>query len=240
MEIGKLRVLELAVEFRRADFFQKLQILPFPARGRAFRICDPRLITIFVARIMLLRRIHVLAIGLVVPPDVAQIRRHHVRSRMNVAHDALAGGDGAREFVHDGMAGFIARNGGVDLKAMPLIAESGVWAGMDGRAIVGVNHMAGGAAALPIIARMVVGAGQRKNRIQQARFLQAEKYRIGAKLGAESAVAQFVVRPAGIFFRIRIADLGALSTAALENAQNVAGLLKLPSAPAAPDAEEFL
>ena len=76
---------------------------------------------------------------------------------------------------------------------------------------------------------MIVGAGQRQDGIQQARLLQAEKYRIGAQLGAESAIAQLHVGTAGIFFGIGNADFGALSPAALEHAQNIAGLRNFPA-----------
>ena len=149
---------------------------------------------------------------------------------MNVADDALAGGNGARELVLDRMARLVLRNGRIDLRAVRLIAVLGVGPGMHRRAIVGVDDMAGRAAAVAIIAGMIVGAGQRKDRIEQARLLQAEKDRIGAQLGAEAAIAQLDVGPPGIFFRIGIADLGALSPAALEDAQNIAGLRNFPAA----------
>ena len=41
VEIRELRVLELLVEFRRPDLFQKFEIRPQPARRRAFRIRLP-------------------------------------------------------------------------------------------------------------------------------------------------------------------------------------------------------
>ncbi len=119
VEIGELRVLQLLVELRAAGFFEERKILPQPARRRALRIRLPRFEALFIGRIVLLLRIHVLAVGFVVPPDVAEIRRHHVGARMDVADDALAGGNGARELVLDGMAGFVLRNGGIDLRAVP-------------------------------------------------------------------------------------------------------------------------
>src|SRR5260370_3177040 len=147
---------------------------------------------------------------------------------MDVGNDALAGGNGAGEFVLDGVPALIARNGGIDLRAVGLIAECGVGAGVNQRAIVGVDDVAGGAAAGSIIARMVVGAGQRKDRIEQAGFLQAEKNGIGSKLGAESALAELHVGGARIFTRIWIADLRALAAAPLEDAQHLA---RLPGCP---------
>lgn len=56
-----------------------------------------------------------------------------------------------------------------------------VGAGVRWISIVGVNHVAGGAAAGTIIAGMIIGAGQRKDGIEQASFLEAEEYGIGAK-----------------------------------------------------------
>ncbi len=100
---------------------------------------------------------------------------------------------------------------------------------MNRRPIVGVNHVTGRAAAVAIIAGMIVGAGQRQNRIQQARLLQAEKHGIGSQLGAQAAIAQLHVRTPRIFFRIRNADLRTLSPAPLEHAQNVAGLRDFPA-----------
>ena len=77
---------------------------------------------------------------------------------------------------------------------------------------------------------MIVGAGQRQDRIQQARLLQSEKHRIGSQLGAEAAIAQLHVGTARIFVRIGNADLGPLSPAPLEHAQNIAGLRNFPAA----------
>src|SRR5690349_14585573 len=109
---------------------------------------------------------------------------------MDVAHDALAGGNGAREFVLDGMAGFVLRDRRIDLRAVRLIAVSSVRAGVNRRAIIGVDDVAGGAATRAIVAGMIVGAGERKDRVKQARFLKAEENGVGAKLSTKTAVAQ--------------------------------------------------
>jgi len=52
---------------------------------------------------------------------------------------------------------------------------------------------------------------------------------IGAKLGAETAFTEFVIRLAGIFFAIGIADLCFLAAAAFENAEHIAGLGSFPA-----------
>ena len=118
---------------------------------------------------------------------------------------------------------------GSEDEAFAEMAELRVRAGMLRRAIIGVNHVASGAAAAAIVAGFVVGAGQRKQRIEQARFLQAEKNGIGAKQGAEAALAELVVGAAGFFFAIGIADFAFFLAAAFEYAQDVAGLRNFPA-----------
>ena len=100
---------------------------------------------------------------------------------------------------------------------------------MHRRAVVGVDHVASGAAAVSIVARMVVGARHGKYRIQQASLLQTQKHGVGAKLGAKSAFAQLHIRLAGCLSRIWIAKLRAFTTSALEHAQHVAGLRNFPT-----------
>src|SRR5260221_3694975 len=56
---------------------------------------------------------HVLAIHFVVPPGIAEVSGDHVRSRMNMADHALARRNGTRELMPNGMAGFVAWNGGI-------------------------------------------------------------------------------------------------------------------------------
>src|SRR5216683_1517923 len=89
--------------------------------------------------------------------------------------------------------------------------------------------MTRGAAAGAIVAGMIVRAGKRHDGIEQARFLETEKNGIGAKLGAETAFAEFVIRLAGVFLAIGIADFRFLAAAAFENAKDVSGLGSLPA-----------
>ena len=124
---------------------------------------------------------------------------------MNVADHALAGGNGAREAVLDGVAFLVLLDGGVGGGAVAQVAARGVGAGVRGVAIVGVDHVAGGAAGDAVIAGLVVGAEEVEQRVEQAGALQALEDGVGAGEGAEAAIAQAVV-------------------AALEDAQRVAGL----------------
>src|ERR1700722_12421801 len=97
---------------------------------------------------------------------------------------------------------------------------TGVYAG----AIVGIDDVAGGAAAGAIIAGMVVGAKEIEGRIEQARALQAHENGIGAVFGAEAASAQASAWPSRFFQTFGVADLNVEAAATFEEAQDVAGL----------------
>ena len=124
---------------------------------------------------------------------------------MYVADHALAGRDGARQTVLYGVAFLVLLDGGVGGDAVAEMAVRGVGAGVRGVAIVGVDHVAGGAPGAAIVAGLIVGAEEVEQRVEQAGALQALKDGVGAREGAEAAIAQAVV-------------------AALEDAQRVAGL----------------
>ena len=205
VEIGELRGFQFRVEFRAAEIFEKFFIAPEAAGGGGFWIAQIGLVALLFGRIALLRRIHFVAVDFVVPPSETEIRREHVRAGMDVADHALARRNGAREDVLDGMAGLILGNSRIGRSAETGVAELRIGCRVRRIAIVCVNDVAGGAAAGAIVAGMIVGAGQRHHRIDETRFLQAEKDGIGAEFRAETAVAQFGVWLAGIFFAIGIA-----------------------------------
>src|SRR5947209_191477 len=98
-----------------------------------------------------------------------------VRAGMNVTDDALAGRDRGRETVLDGVAGLIFGDGRVGGKAVALVPGPGVGAGVDERAVVGVDDVARGAAARSKIAGMVVGAQEVEGRVEEPGFLQADE-----------------------------------------------------------------
>ena len=81
-----------------------------------------------------------------------------------------------------GCPGSLLRNRRIGRCAFAHVAELRVLRGMFRRAIVGVDHVARRASAGAIIAGLVVRAREREQRIEQPRFLQAEKHRIGAQL----------------------------------------------------------
>src|SRR6478735_4692964 len=65
--------------------------------------------------------------------------------------------------------------------------------------VIRVDDVACRATTVAIVAWLIVGAGERQHRIEQARLLQAEEDRIGAQGSAETSIAQFRVGTSGIF-----------------------------------------
>ncbi len=122
------------------------------------------------------------------------------------------------------MARLVLGNGRVGIDGLAAVAELGIRAGMDGGAVVGINDMAGGAAAGAIVAGVVVGAEEIERRVEQPRSLQADKDRVGAVLACRGRGAR-AGRVAGPIPRVsRDADFRIEAAAALEDAQDVAGL----------------
>src|SRR5712664_1873169 len=95
--------------------------------------------------------------------------------------------------------------------------------------IIRVDHVARGAAATSIVAGMIVRAGERKNRIEQSRFLQAKKYGIRTQLGSKTSFAELIIGLARFFFAIRIANLRFLAPASFKYPQHTAGLRSFPA-----------
>src|SRR5271166_1696148 len=95
--------------------------------------------------------VHQFSVGLFIPPHVAGIGVEYVRPRMNMANNALTGGNPGDELVLDRMTPFGAGNGRVGLEAQSLVAKDGVRPGIDRGSIVGVDNVTAGAAAGAII-----------------------------------------------------------------------------------------
>ncbi|HUE42545.1 MAG TPA: hypothetical protein VMP12_03225, partial [Candidatus Sulfotelmatobacter sp.] len=68
VKIPELRLLQLRIEFGAADVFEEFRTRPQTTRCGAFRISDGKLISFFLAGVVLLARIHRFGIGFVVPP----------------------------------------------------------------------------------------------------------------------------------------------------------------------------
>jgi hypothetical protein len=84
--------------------------------------------------------------------------------------------------------------------------------------------MTRGTAAAAVISRLIVGAGERQQGIEEAGFLQTEEHRIGPQQRAEAALAQLHLRASRLLFPSRIANFPLLASASFEHAQHVARL----------------
>ena len=145
---------------------------------------------------------------------------------MDVADDALAGGDAVArcELVVDGVAALLLGDRGVGRKTLATVAELGVGAGVDRRAVVGVDDVAAGTAAGAVVAGMVVGAEEVERGIEEPCLCEADEDGVGAVFGAEAAVAQPRAWPAVLLEPFGVAHLGSKATATFEDPQDVAGL----------------
>ena len=121
MEVGELRVLQLLVELCRACLFQKCRIRPQAPNGRTLRVPALNPVLVGGVRVSLLGRPHVFAIHFVVPPGVAKVSGNHIRSRMNVADNALARWNRTSELVANGMAVLLAWNRGIGSRSLTLV-----------------------------------------------------------------------------------------------------------------------
>src|SRR4029077_4306459 len=104
------------------------------------------------------------------------------------------------------------------------VAEFGVGAGVDRRAIICIDDVASRAAARAVIAGVVVGAEEIERGVEQPRARQADHDGIGSVLGAEAPFTEARARLARFFGPFRDADLRTEAAAALEETQDIAGL----------------
>ena len=172
-----------------------------------------------------------LAVGLVVPPGVAEVGGDHVGAGVHVAGDALARRDRAGEGVLQRVARLVLRDGRVGglgrSRGCPPRRRRPEF---DRRAVVGVDDVAGAAAARAVVARVVVGAQERQQRDRARRVFWAPRttgsvrFRVPGPRGREPLVGL-----ARLLEGIGQADLELAPSAALEDAEGVAGLAQLPA-----------
>ncbi len=168
--------------------------------------------------------IHELAVGLLVPPGVAEEGVHEEVTLVHVAGHALGARDGAGELVFDRVALLLFGDHGVGGEREPLVAELGERAGVGRRAVVGVGDVAGGAAGGAEVARVVVAAHEIEQRVVQAGFLEIEVNGVDAVEGAEAALGEAAGGAAGGLEGVGVAQLGLFLAAALEDAEDVGRL----------------
>ena len=253
--VGELRVLELRVDLLR-DAGEERTVSPLAARRRPFRVAVVDLAHFLVALLRLRLRPHVLAVGLVRPHLVAVVGVQEAVRLVHVADHAGARRDRAREAVRDRVAALVLRDrridaerllvvvalqegrGGADV-ALAEVAELREDAAVHRIAVVGVDDVAGGAAAAAEVAGAVVGAEERQVRVVQARLVHVQRRQVDAVQRAEAAVRRLVVRATRVLELVRQpghrrvqavqADRGGAEAAALlEDAEHVARLRDLP------------
>ena len=227
VEVGELGVLGAVVEV--GEISEKLGVREQVFRGRLVGVGELAVDHLLGARIPLLLRIDQVAVGLLVPPHVADVAVHDVGAGMDVTDDALAGWNpvARSELVVNRVPALPFGDRGIGGETKAAVAERRIGPRMDRRAVVGVDHMAAGAAAGAIVARLVVGAEEVQRGIEEPRLVQAHEDWIRAVFGAQPAGAQSRSRSAILFESFGIADFGSEPSAALEEPQHVARLLPL-------------
>ena len=110
VRIGELRAFELSIEFGRAGSIEEVRFRPKTAQARRLRILIELSLLFGLRRIVLHRRIHLVAVGFVVPPHQPEIRGDHVLARMHVANHALRRRDARGELMLDRMTRLVLRN----------------------------------------------------------------------------------------------------------------------------------
>ncbi len=225
VEVGELGVAGLRVQVGHA--LQEPRVGPQPPGRRLVGVGHLRLHELLGRRVLLLLRIHQLAVGLLVPPRIAHIRIHDRRAGVNMTHHALTRGDRAGEFMLDRVALLVLRDRGVGVPRQAEVTGGGIRPGVHGRAVIRVDDVAGGAAAGAIVAGVVVRAEEVERGVEQSRLGQADEHRVGAVLGAEPSLGEAALGLAGVGERVGQADLADHPPAPLERPQGVARLARL-------------
>jgi hypothetical protein len=178
--------------------------------------------------IVLMRRIHRIAIRFVVPPCVTVVGRLHIRARMYMTRHALTRRNLLGEDMLKRVSALRLIDCAVIADAAPVIPmRRGLFA-VSRIAVIGIQNMTGRAATGAVISGLVVGTGKRKHGIHEPRFLQTEEDRVGSKTGAEAAIGELEIGLTGHVLSVWIANLTALLAATLKDAEQVARLGILP------------
>src|SRR6266852_9246492 len=125
----------------------------------------------------------------------------------------------------DRMAALImAQTGLIAAEAQALVAVFAVVRRVSRGAIVGVDHVARGAAAAAIVAGMIIRSHKTEQRIVQSHFLQIQDDRIGTNQRTEATVRQSAQRFARRLGRRRDTKLQWLLAPFFKDPQNVSRL----------------
>ena len=251
--IGELGVLHLGVSV--PDRLQEIDIAPKAAHGRLLGVAHGDLPGLLVpddllgidageepgvptAHIELVLGPHIGRIRLVVPHRVAQIAIHEHIGLVHVADHALAGRDGARELVFQGMAALALGDGLVHGHRGAVMALARIGSGMARIAVVAVDHMARGTARGAVIARLVVGPHEPGQGVVQARLMEVDDRHRDARAGAGAAVRLAGIGPSRLLQALQLAErighaglreqVADIASAALEDAEHIRRREHLP------------
>jgi hypothetical protein len=137
----------------------------------------------------------------------------------------------------DGVPGFILWDGGIGRAdeiiwvsgCEATISEASPRAGVYGGAIIGVDHVAGRAAAGAKISWVIICAEEVECGVKESGFLEADEYGIGAVSGAKSTVAETRSWAAGFFETFGNSGVGYEAAAAFEDAEDISRLCDFES-----------
>src|SRR5215217_4371410 len=111
VEVCKLRITKQSIQASwHSAVSQKFKVRPHAAQACSLGIAIELFLLFVLARIVLLRGIHLRAVALVVPPRETEIRRDHVCAWMHMTDHALRRGNSGRELMEDRVARFTSRN----------------------------------------------------------------------------------------------------------------------------------
>ena len=126
----------------------------------------------------------------------------------------------------------------IDRLRATLVAELRVHARMPRIAVVRVHDVARSAARVPIVAGLIVGADEPRVRVVQARLGDVDDRHRDARAGTGPAIGLTEIRPARLLDPLQLAgrvrqaglreQIADVASAALEHAEDVAGLERLP------------
>ena len=154
---------------------------------------------------------------------------------MHVADHALAGGNRPGQAVLDGMARLVLGDRGVARGAPAGVAIRRPRARVGRVPVVGVDHVAGGAAARSVVARVVVGPQEGEVRVVEPGLVEVDQGRADPGAGSGAALREADVGAARVVRQARagVADLaeerGGEDPAPLERPEVLARLGRLPA-----------
>ena len=172
--VGELGVLIAVIHV--IDVADKFRIGPFAANRGTFRVALQRLMHLGRSRIHLLFGPHPGSVGLIVPHGVAEIGIQEDIRLVHVAVHALGGWDRPGELMSDRVAAFLFGDGRIGGRGLAVPAEFRPGQAVARLPVIGIDHMAGGAAGTAIVPLLIIGAHEPGERVIEAGFVDVENW----------------------------------------------------------------